>query len=64
MHVDPVRPTLKAPGIKHLKLSYEKPPSNFAVKLSLRRYNEVAMMIVTSSGDELDMKAGPYTRPR
>jgi hypothetical protein len=29
---------LKAPGIKRLKLKYDKPLSNFAFKFNLRRY--------------------------
>ena len=41
MHVDPVKPTLKAPGIKLFKLKYDKPLSDFAFKFNLRRYNEV-----------------------
>ena len=38
MQVDPVKPTLKAPGIKLLKLECDKPLSNFAFKFNLRRY--------------------------
>ena len=34
----PIKSTLKAPGIKHLKPSYDEPPSNFAFELNLRRY--------------------------
>jgi len=37
--VDPIKPTLKAPGIKLLKLKYDKLLSNFAFKFILRRYN-------------------------
>jgi len=40
VQVDPVRLTLKAPGIKLLKLKYDKPLSNFAFKLNLRHYIE------------------------
>ena len=39
MQVDPIKPALKAPGINLLKLKYDKPPSNFALKFNLRRYN-------------------------
>ena len=39
MQVDPIKSTLKAPGIKLLKLEHDKPLSNFAFKFNLRRYN-------------------------
>ena len=39
VQVDPVKPTLKALGIKRLKLKYDKPPSNFALRFNLRRYS-------------------------
>jgi len=38
VQVDPVKPTLKAPGTKRLKLKYDEPPSNFAFKFNLHRY--------------------------
>ena len=38
MQVDPIRPTLKAPGIKLLKLNYDTPLSNFGFKFNLRHY--------------------------
>jgi len=38
VHVDPIKPTMQAPGIKLLKLKYDKPLSNFAFKFNLRRY--------------------------
>jgi len=34
----PIKPKLKAPGIKLLKLKYDKPLSDFAFKFNLRRY--------------------------
>ena len=39
MQVDPIKPTLKAPGTKRLKLKYDEPLSNVALKVNLRRYN-------------------------
>ena len=36
MQVDPIKPTLKAPGAKRLKLKYEEPLSKIAY--NLRRY--------------------------
>ena len=38
VQVDPIKPTLKAPGIKRLKLYYDEPLSNLAFKINLRRY--------------------------
>jgi hypothetical protein len=35
---DPIKPTLKAPGSKRLKLKLEELLSNFAFKFDLRRY--------------------------
>ena len=40
MQVDPIKPTLKAPGSIPLKLEHEKLLSNFAFNFNLRRYNE------------------------
>jgi hypothetical protein len=34
-------PVLKVPGSKRLKLQYDEPPSNFALKFNLRRYAKV-----------------------
>jgi hypothetical protein len=42
MQVDPVRPTLKPPGIMLLKLIYNEPLSNFAFDFNLRRYTKAA----------------------
>jgi hypothetical protein len=36
VQVDPIKPTLKAPGIECLKLQYDKPLSKFAFKFNLR----------------------------
>ena len=41
VQVDPIKPTLKAPGIKLLNLNYDRPLSNFAFKFNLRRYSWV-----------------------
>ena len=37
MQVERIKPTLKAPGIKHLKLKYDEPLSSFTFKFNLRR---------------------------
>jgi len=39
VQVDPIKPTLKAPGTKRLKLEYYKLLSSFAFKFNLRRYS-------------------------
>jgi len=60
--VDPIKPTLKAPGIKLLILKYDKPLSNFAFKSNLRRYNAVGLRESYVMGIlERKVKAGPHT---
>jgi len=39
VQVDPMRPMLKAPGTKRLKLKYHKLLSSFAFEFNLRRYS-------------------------
>ena len=34
-----MKPTLKVPGTKRLKLYWDEPPSNFALKFNLCRYS-------------------------
>ena len=36
MQVDPIKPTLKVPGAKRLKLKYNEPLSNFAFNFNVR----------------------------
>ena len=38
MQVDPIKPTLKAPGTQLLELQYDELLSCFAFNLNLRRY--------------------------
>jgi len=40
VQVDPIKPTLKAPGTEHLKLKHEGLLSNVGFKFNLRRYTE------------------------
>ena len=42
MHLDPIKPTLKAPVIKLLKLKCDDLRSKFAFKFDLRRYIKAA----------------------
>ena len=60
MQVDPVKPTLKALGIKLLKLNYDEPLSKFAFKLNLRRYSEVVNAVVEGAPDEAARLDGLY----
>ena len=40
VQVEPMKPMLKAPGTKRLKLKYDEPPSNITFKFNLRRYSK------------------------
>jgi hypothetical protein len=40
VQVDPIKPQLKLPGTKRLKLKCEEPLSNSVFKFKLRRYTE------------------------
>jgi acyl-CoA synthetase (AMP-forming)/AMP-acid ligase II len=52
VQVDPIKPTLKPPGIKRLKLQYYVPASNFAFKFNLRRYTtDLLPDVCTASGE-------------
>jgi hypothetical protein len=42
VQVHPIKPTLKAPGIKLLELKYGRLLSKFAFKFNLRRYDSVS----------------------
>ena len=42
MQVAPIKPTLKAPGTKRLKVKYDGLLSSFSFKFHLRRYTEGA----------------------
>ena len=62
MQVDPIKPTLKAPGLNLLKLNYNEPPSNFAFKFKVHHYSEVwAFDLDANTWSRL--QAGAYTRP-
>jgi hypothetical protein len=54
VQVDPVKPTLKAPGTKLLNLKYAEPLSNHAFRFKLRRYNKGAL----TDGTEFDSSYG------
>jgi len=48
VQINPIKPTLKAPGIKLLKLKYDKPLSNLAFKFNLRRYTKAIISAVAN----------------
>jgi hypothetical protein len=54
VQVDPIKPTLKAPGTKRLKLEYDELLSMFGFKFDLRRYTkesgERRRLAITSAG--------------
>ena len=45
MQVDPIKPKLKLPGIKRLKLKCDEPLSNVAFKYNLRCYHEDGLVL-------------------
>jgi len=65
VQVDPVKPTLKAPGTNLLTLKCDEPLSSFAFKFNLRRYT-MADHVISPSRYLLGWmarQAGAYTRP-
>jgi hypothetical protein len=71
VQVDPIKPTLKPPGIKRLKLKRGELLSSFAFKSILRRFTEVSKLPRrrSESSHEIGARisctppAGAYTRP-
>jgi len=56
VQVDPVKPTLKPPGTKRLKLKCDTVLSTFGFKFNLRRYIKELFAL-------LHFLAGAHTRP-
>jgi len=64
VQLDPIKPKLKAPGTKRLKLEYDYLLSSFAFKINLRRYTVAAAHVaafMASAGSLLD--AADLARP-
>jgi hypothetical protein len=62
VQVDPIKPTLKAPESKRLKLKCDEPLLNFAFNFNLRRYMlEPATLLFAIS--MLRRLARPHTPP-
>ena len=57
MQINPIKPTLKAPGTKRLKLKYDEPLSNFGFNYNLRRYTmgEDVQVVMLGSGQGLTL---------
>jgi hypothetical protein len=49
VHVEPMKPILKAPGTKSLKLYHDEPPPIVAFKFKLRHYNSEAATLTQTS---------------
>ena len=58
MQVDPMKPKLKPPGTKRLKLKCDILLSKFAFTFNLHRYNEAWELLWAGDG----AAAGAYTR--
>jgi len=58
VQLDPVKPTLKAPGIKRLKLECDELVSTCAFKFKLRRYNKVNQFYTAPTAVRALMKSG------
>jgi len=50
VHVDPIKPKLKPPGRKRLKLDHDGLLSNFGFKFNLRRYTSLRSCTSTPCG--------------
>jgi hypothetical protein len=64
VQVDPIKPKLKPPGTKLLKLKCDILLSTSAFKSNLRRYIVVGAVLQRTDGEGVDgRQAGAYTRP-
>ena len=66
VQVEPMKPVLKAPGSKHLKLNHNNLLTRFAFNFNLRRYTSAAasspLASYTASPDRDRFAASPSTR--
>ena len=56
MQVEPIKPVLKAPGTKRLKLKYDELFSSFAFNFNLRRYTEGDILVFLTGQEEIDTR--------
>ena len=61
MQVDPIKPTLKAPGTKRLKVKCERQLSSFAFNFSFRRYSQERIR-GTENALDIVHKAGGFVK--
>ena len=64
MQVDPIKPKLKLPGTKRLKLKCDTPLSDFAFRFQLRRYTLAGLADPKKEEARLGKQAGAYTGSR
>jgi hypothetical protein len=64
VHVDPIKPTLKAPGTKRLKLKHDKLLPNFAFNCNLRRYNKGTGFVLFDASTVGQRRLTPNVRSR
>ena len=62
MQVDPIKPKLKAPGIKLLRLKHDRPLSHFAFKFNLRCYIKVMHAKLLYDATRPDADGKPRSR--
>ena len=61
VQVDPIRPPLKAPGTKRLKLQYDESPSNMAFKINSCHYYVDGVRVASDVADAAYTLAGDFT---
>jgi hypothetical protein len=59
VQVDPIKPKLKAPGTKHLKLQCDEELSSSAFNVNLHRYNKALKDALNMRGYKNERYAGP-----
>jgi hypothetical protein len=63
VQLDPIKPTLKAPGTKRLTLKYNELLSNVAFKLNLRHYTVAQQYYVSPGGPAALSAHSPHPPP-
>ena len=59
VQIDPIKHTLKAPGLSVLILKYDEPLSNFAFNFNLRLYNTAGEKVRALANPRITLLAGP-----